>query len=342
LGASALAFLAERKGVSRNVQFLLWGIITVSLAVFAGLRADDVGADTNAYVNRFNYLVSINQVWDVSGSGELGSKILLAASRLLSDNPSVYLLITSSLATVLYVTALHRMTRYPATALFVFIAFGFYVFHMNGLRQGLALGFYMHALAALLVGRPMSYVIWTLVAAMFHISALALLPVYFLVRMGLSIWSLSLLALILWVGVSAISSILPYFGILNERYIDYGERTETGATLLTLFYVTAAVSFLLSRSLIRPEWRDRFDYFLILILFGAIIYVVVTLTGSYVEMTRMALYLNVSITVLCSIVLHSLPNRLRVLAMLGFIAVGTGFYFMFLGQIGGYVPYVLR
>jgi hypothetical protein len=343
LGVSLLAFFAQNRRYSQGLTLVFWVAVVIILTLFAGLRADSVGADTIAYVNRYLYLVSIDAVWDAAGSAEPGHKALFAIARLVSESPTTGLLVTSGAAAVLYVTAIYRLTAVPSLALFVFIAFGFYVFHMNGLRQGLALGVYLHALPSLLSGRPMRYVLWVLAASMFHVTAIVALPMYFFFRAGLFAPTIALLIGLSSVAVVGLNSLWSLTDFLDLGYARYRDRQETGGTMLTAFYVILSAVFIFGRPIVRVDLRSDYDKFLLMLLFGTMIYLIVLITGSYVELNRLALYFTVSIVFLWPILMRSIPNEAaRLTGIVLFIFGSCLYYYIFLDQIGGYVPYMIR
>lgn len=342
-GCSFLAMLAQGSKLSRGASLALWAAVVLLMGLFAGLRGDFVGVDTPGYIGRFDYLVATKTFWDSDSSAEPAYKVLLALARILSTSPTSHLIITSFTATLLYITAIRRLSPVPAISLFVFIAFGFFVFHMNGLRQGLALGVYMHALPAMLQGRPLRYVSWVLVATMFHSSAILTLPLYFLFRLGFSFWSFGVLLTVSVILVPSFNLVVQFAGLANERYALYGQRTETGGAMLALFNQILALIFIVGRPLVRPEWRNEYNKYLMMMLLGAMVFGIVTLTGSYVEITRMALYFTVSMVFLWALLLRSIGNKtVRSLGIFLVVVVGSLFFMIYLDQIGGYTPYVMK
>jgi transmembrane protein EpsG len=339
---TGVAAVLENARMSRGVRVAGWVLIAAALTLFAGLRGDYVGADTIAYLNRFAYLSSQGLLWDSYGSAEIGIKLIYATALLVSDEPSSVLILASLVAVVAYIAGIFRNSDDTALSLFVFIAFGFFVFHLNGLRQGLALGFYLLAMSHIIGGSFWRYAAWVGVASLFHSSAIFTLPLYFVFRVGFSRWNLVLVVLLSVGFVLFLDQILSFVGVVNERYTAYGRRVETGGLLLTLFYVLLSSIFVLARVLVPVEARVRYDKYLMMVVFGAAIFVVVTATGSYVEMTRMALYFTVAMVFMWPILIGSIRDvQMRFLVLAGLVVSGSIFFAIYLGQIGGYIPYVL-
>src|SRR5690606_31897236 len=145
-----------------------------------------VGADTVGYLERLEFLRSMDLYWDSMSGSEPGVKVIYALALALGEDPRIFLLLASSLAVVLYLSSIRKTAALPAVGLFVFLAFGFYLFHLNGLRQGLALGFFLLALRHAAFGNFWKYLLWGVIAGLFHLTALMILPIYFLARRGVT------------------------------------------------------------------------------------------------------------------------------------------------------------
>lgn len=339
----ALASCTDNRRLSPGVQRVIWGIIALMLALFAGLRSDTVGADTISYVNRFRYLVAIDQNWDTYGSAAPGYKVILAFSRIISNDPTVLLFVTSVIASVLYITALNRSTKASSLALYSFIAFGFFVFHMNGLRQGLALGVFMHAIPFIVSGRPVKYAIVVLLAATFHVTAIFALPLYVVFRMGFSPKFFVIIAVVVLIILGYGNVIFQIGSLANERFSAYSLRSETGGSSLAMVYSVFLFIFTFGRRVIPRDFRKVYDIYLSIYFLGCAIFVSVVIGGLYVEITRMAIYFLVTLPILISFLIQSLPDvRLRASATLVLIVVGTLFFYSYLVNIGGYIPYEVR
>ena len=340
LVATLIATFGQQNGAGRSRRRAAWIVVSLLLILFAGLRASTVGVDTAGYVGRFEFLRDMGVYWDSTSSGELGTKVIYAISLMIGNDPRIFLIIASTVAVTLYVSSIRRTAILPASGLFVFIAFGFYLFHFNGLRQGLALGFFMLALHHVVTGNCRRYFLWGVIAGLFHATAFFALPVYYLARRGLTAFNIMALVLGSTILVFLLGPIMELLGMINARYGAYAERTETGGIMLTVFNVVICLAFLAMRRSVDPRLRASYDKFLMLMLAGTSIFATVTLTGSYIELTRMALYLTVSMVFIVPILIFSAKSRNeRLLMYTVLLFCGCGYYYFFLSQIGGYVPY---
>lgn len=342
-GVAILSRLADNRRFAQNLVIFIWVLSIAALGLFAGLRSDSVGADTYGYVRRFELLAGWDVIWDSTGSAEIGYKVLLATARSLSNDPTVLLLLTSGVCAVLYGVSIFRISVFPALSLFCFVGFGFYAFHMNALRQGLALGAFMLAIPSLLAGRPIRYVLIVILGACFHISVLFTLPMYPLFRRGFSIWTFALLVAVSVFLVGNTELVFQFAGMANDRYALYENRSETGGVTLTLFHVAMCGLFIFMRRYITHAWRSNYDIFLIMLLLGTMIYVFVAVSGSYVELTRLAIYFTVALVFLWPMLLQSIqvPEQ-RLNASVLFLLACALYYYIYLSKIGGFIPYELR
>lgn len=60
----------------------------------------------------------------------------------------------------------------------MYIAMGFYLFTYSGLKQTIAMGFIVLALIQILEGRPVKFLIWTVIAGIFHAPAFIFIIAY--------------------------------------------------------------------------------------------------------------------------------------------------------------------
>ena len=86
--------------------------------------------------------------------------------------------------------------------------------------------------------------------------------------------------------------------------------------------------------------QARYDTLLMMLVLGAVIYLIVTLTGVYSEVTRLAMYFQISIIFLWAELYKSRKKKLSSIFWLACYGVHLLFYYIYLSKIGGIVPYV--
>lgn len=135
----------------------------------------------------------------------------------------------------------------PWLALAVAVPYLVIVVAMGYSRQGVALGFAMLGLVALGRGKTLRFVIWIILGATFHKSAVILLPIAALAATGSRYWK------IFWVMIVTVGA---YYLLLEdsvdrlvEGYIEAEYQSE-GALIRVLMISLSAVIFF--------RWRKRF------------------------------------------------------------------------------------
>ncbi|GIX30230.1 MAG: hypothetical protein KatS3mg124_0702 [Porticoccaceae bacterium] len=240
-GIPALAALAERVRVRRSFA---WAFYVGFLVLAVGLR-DRVGGDWPQYLEIFRatrYLSlaeaamrgdpgyqAVNWLCQQLGLGIWGVNLLCA------------LLFAWGLA------AFCRAQPRPWLALAVAVPYLVIVVAMGYTRQAVALGLAMRGLVHLGEQRHLRFALWVLLGALFHKTAVILLPVAALAATRRRLWTA------VWV---ALVTVLAYQLLLEEAvdtlYTNYLERRyqSQGAFIRLAMNTVAAVLFLL--------WRRRF------------------------------------------------------------------------------------
>ena len=186
------------------------------------------------------------------------------------------------------------------------------------------------------------YTIIVLCAALFHKSIVVAIPLYFFFTMRFSLKSV-ILAII---GGLAIGYYLPALLSIGEsleaRYALYSEGNATGGYLLTAFYVALAIFFITQRKSITRESLYLYDVFLNMLIVGSAIYIIVALSGAYVELTRFAAYFQIASVFLWPFILKErkvpISKPVLIIAVIGHL----GFFAIYLSKMANLTPYILN
>jgi len=320
-------------------------IITfLCMVLFAGLRDPIVGTDTRGYVRSFmNFDDELPQ-----GSlseilqDEPGYALLQLVLRWFSTDSWVLLCGVAATCYFLTLRAIERYSANKGLSLFIYITLGYYTFCFNAARQAIALAIFLTAIPYILERRFVRYAIIVLIAAMFHKSVVIALPLYFLFRMRYSWKSLTLLCL----SAIAISSVLPTLLIsaieIEARYKLYAYGHATGGYLLTTFYTILTLLFILMRSKIPSDERDKYDIYLQMLICGSVIYLMVSLMGLYVELTRFAAYFQIASIFLFA---HIYNSRVKLVSNGFMYCIYCGclvFFYIFVTTMASLTPYMFN
>jgi hypothetical protein len=264
---------------------MVWFLVGCLFAVMMGLR-HGVGGDWSTYAKHFAW---IQQQTFEGALTERGDPAYYGTSWLLSrvggDVHALNLICATLLAwgTV----AFARRQPAPWLALFAAVPYLLIVVGMGYTRQSAAIGCAMLGLIALGDGRRRKFVLWVLLAAAFHKTAVVLLPIAALSATRNRTWTY------VWIGVMAlIGGWLFLYDSSDTLYANYVESeyrfASEGAGIRVAMDVVPAILYLLFRKrLARNEEELKLWTWLALIA----LLCVPLLSISPTAVDRMALYL---------------------------------------------------
>jgi hypothetical protein len=94
------------------------------------------------------------------------------------------------------------------------------------------------------------------------------------------------------------------------------------------------------RSAISESDRAAYDCFLNMLIFGSTIYIVITFSGAYVELTRLAIYFQIATIFLWPFVYKNIRTySSKYLFNMAFLAGHIAYFYIFINKMGGFVPY---
>lgn len=337
-----LAYLAYRR---QRTHFIFIILLYTALSLFAGLRSAEVGTDTSGYARGFEDLFYLDEQVENEGSFLTEEPGFYYLQKWLGQVSNEYYVLLTGIALVFcffVMLSIGKQSRMPILSFFVFITLGYYTFVFNAARQGIAMSIYMISIPYIIERKFWKYTFVVLFAALFHKSIVIAIPLYFFFTIRFSPISI-VLALIGGVVISiSLPALLNYGATLETRYALYSEGNATGGYLLTAFYVVLTLFFALQRKTIKEEALPVFDVYLNMLIVGSAVYLIVTITGAYVELTRFAAYFQISSVFLWPMLITDrskpLPRQLLVLALLGHL----GFFAIFLTKMANLTPYMFN
>ncbi len=293
-GVSGLAVIANNRTFSdSNSQILyklnpLWLFIIFVLSVLIGFRLE-VGGDWIQYV----------EIYDAIGSAEFDGQI-----SVMMDPGYLYLnLIMSKFNTgiygvnlvtgIIFSTGLAIFCRQfprPLLALTVAIPYLTIVVAMGYSRQSAALGFAMIALAALRNDDTRKFIIFILIAATFHKTAIALIPLVLASqatnRLAVIVWGFVTIPVLYFLFLSdSIAFLLEHYVMnIDERFQSQGALIRVGMNIVAaIIFLMFSSRFSINQS--DKNWLKLFAWITIFCFFGLL------LTESSAAIDRLALYL---------------------------------------------------
>lgn len=219
----------SRKAKTRK-QKAIFIILSFALVFFVSAFRVNVGTDYKSYEEWFNNITA-----PTLGYTNFMFNNLIYIIKLFTNNSQVFFVISSFLIlSIVYIAIIKEQKEYDL-ALFLFIALGFYFSTFNGVRQWIAVAIFMFAYRFAINKNFKIYAALVLLASLFHISAILLLPVYFLFNIRISdkikliIIAVSLIVFKFLNFESIIAFFLQNFAIeFYWRYISSGVDLSVG------------------------------------------------------------------------------------------------------------------
>lgn len=236
LGSFFIALLARNYPIQRSgglgqplpnpIGFIL---PAVAFGVFSGLR-NNMG-DTFYYIHSYK-LINIDTMEPVKFSFEGGIlyPYIQYLCRLRSPDPYALIMITALIAVVPTVFIIYKYSCPYELGIAMYVLTSYYTFSMNGIRQYAAAGILILGTKYLLSEKFsdfFKYLIFVLIAWLFHTSALIMIPIYFVVRRRAWTPFTTLILLGTVVLTAGFNSVLPSFlNVLEDT--DYNIYVENG------------------------------------------------------------------------------------------------------------------
>lgn len=234
----------------KNQQIFFINILVLS--IIAGLRTNNIGTDTEAYYDLFN--------WINEGYGEhieIGWRLLNRFVHAIGGSYNLLLWLVSLLTLFPLYYFFKNNSKNINLCLFIYYSLYAYCNSFNGMRQFLAVSLVFLGYDFLLQRKIIKYIVFILIAMSFHISSfLAFIP-YFLKKLKLTN-TLIIISLIstLFVGLILSDSIFeiilgPYSHYLTS---EHGYRESSTSALIMSVLVSLMFLFLFTTS------KNNFKY----------------------------------------------------------------------------------
>lgn len=152
-------------------------LITVILTLFSGLRSWYMG-DCIHYCNVF---VACNVPgWNIASNNTdtIGLQVLFRIAGQLEIGFEGCLLIIAAFIAISLGIVVYRYSTSVYWSYLIYLAMGFYLFTLSGLKQSVAMGFCMLAMMAVFEDKPIRFILLVILASLFHIPAIAFIIVY--------------------------------------------------------------------------------------------------------------------------------------------------------------------
>lgn len=266
LFAFFFAFKAEKYKNKKNKVYF-YSLAFIVIVLFCGLRFF-VGNDYSGYYYNFQRISTYNlsffeQRW------EPGIYLIIQ----IFENSKIgyfFFLFTCSVITYIFIFKALIYENVLQWGIFFTFTLGLLIMANDQVRQAVSLSIFLFSIKYIEQNNFKKYLKWIIVAALFHYSAIALIPIYFLKNVKLNSFIFSILIIVTYIGfrlgifydlIFVLIGKIPYYGELylaRERFFDI-DQTGSGLTILfkTLIALFIAVFY---NKINKPIYATLFLY----------------------------------------------------------------------------------
>ena len=298
---------------------------TLVLVLFAGLRANNVGADTVQYQFLYENISTYTSLHDFlyyrsldEKAVEIGYYILEYLCHLIMNYNS-FKLLCASLTIVPVGLIIYKYSNHPTLSFLTYYMLPIYtLLSMSAIRQGIAFGFVLIAIDKCFQRRWKGYVLWMLIALSFHNSVAILFPLYFLNHIDYKRKYNIFIFLLLGVIAFYSTQIFLFLNSYSRIYYEVGDAGGNG--MLMFLCLLGAVSLYIPEF----EFREGTNKLLLYFLFTTIGFWLIGM--NLAAIFRLAAYTEFFLSLYVSNLLFKIADRVSrniiiILVMLGTFAI---------------------
>ncbi len=334
------AYIAQRGRASSVTVKVTMGIAFFSMVTLAAIRDDIVGTDTRDYIIIFGRTHAVSLQEALTGNVEVGYLVLNWLVGCISTEFYVLFAVIAIIVVGCYQRVILRYAVNYEIAFLAFITMGTYTFFFNGARQGIAAAIGALAIPFLLERRLYAYGACIIFASLFHVSALILLPAYFLAHGHNTLKrnaQIAVAGIVLALGFNALVSIASGF---DERYETYSVAGVGGGFVTVSILVIFALFLLWNKHFI-VRHEALYHTFLNMYLMGVMIAVVAVAAGVNPSgLLRLSVYFTWTLALIWPIVFVNITDRpRRHLIFFLFYCGSVTYYLLLLYSFSSMLPY---
>ena len=228
----------------RSLRASVWFSVIGFCALLVGLR-DEVGADWSTYGEHFDFIAAMTFREAVEFSDPSYYAINWLVNQAGGDIHWVNMV--CAVLVMAGVSVFAKSQPLPWLALVVSIPYFIIAVAMGYTRQGAALGLVLIGLAALARGKTLHFVVWVVAGALFHKSAVLVLPIAIVAGTKRRIWTATWVAVT--TGLGALLLVLDESEQLWANYVEAEMQSEGGIIRVAMNTVPAVLFLLFGRRL---------------------------------------------------------------------------------------------
>lgn len=310
-------------------QIMLNRVMLISifmiLFMLSALRIG-IGNDYWTYRQGFLYIMG----GDRTLSYEVGFKLLVKCLQTVfgMDNYRVVFAVMAFMTCALFVKGLYDLSDFFAFSLFLFMANGFYFMSFSNVRYYFALGICLYALKYVFKRDYVKLVMWVLLAATFHKTALFIIPAYliayYLKWSKKTLWLIPTAIVILVAGKTLVRKLIFVFYPYYEGDLLYDTESVSYMNILKCLAILVLALIFYKKAVKGDEQAETYFN---LNLFSLIVYAF----GYYIpETSRICFYMAVTQVFLIPAIYVKVRDKKWKYLFIGVVAAYLGYFAFFL------------
>lgn len=233
-----------KKNIAKIVYLVFVGIVLIIIAGFRGdFNSDYVGYETIFnFHNQFNDLGSL---LNYKYKTEIGYVIFNWLIGRFTDNAIWVFVLSSTIIIVLYFNEIRKHSSNICLSVLLFVTIGGYYISFNIMRQILSAAIVFAGSVYIYKGKKWSYFAVVLFASLFHLSALIMIPFYYILNFKFNYKKLAVTLILLFIVSNNIHSLIDF--IQQYAYSHYltGFYGMTGYGYKNIVLPTGVIIFTL-------------------------------------------------------------------------------------------------
>lgn len=320
-------------------KFNLWFVLVLILSLVIGLRYK-VGADYLSYLDSYN---KYKQGYNLSF--EFGYEMLNKISIYMGFGYTFVLLASSFITNFFIIKTIKDKSNNFFLSIVILFGSGFIIFQTNGIRQAIAISLIFYSIRYIERNNVWKFILFSILASLFHLSALIMVPFYWLSKIELKKISLILILsgsiIIMFLNLNEVISffinLLPDF--FYKNYINYifsnPSRVNTGIRIIFESILFFVIILNLKANIKRNKLKN--------ILFNLTFYGIIlrNIIGKYWGLNRIPFYFLIFQIILIPLIIKDLSIN-KYFKILIIIFVLLYYIFMFFYEVNiskSIIPY---
>lgn len=267
---SAIFFIALLRPVSRlrNSDKTLYAVVLSVLLLYIVFRDGNYFLDYGSYVSTLKENLAIGE--------PLYLLIIWIVKVFFSGQPLVLFFIFGLLSLLLKGIAIPKLTYLPFLSLLIFVSDFFLLHELTQIRTGLATGFLLLSLPALYEKNAKTFFLFATLAALSHLSALLMFPLWFCKSRTINslfwvvLFSICFLLAIIKIDFVVILSFIPFAPIQDKLmlYTALQEENDYQANIFSLLFLAkSAIALFLLWKIRYLKSKNKYSIILLKIMF---------------------------------------------------------------------------